>query len=356
MKFIFFFIQLIFGAIGFMRPPKHSRTTLKISAGSKGWKSLEFKELYSSATEYLDEDSVTREVYSRTLGHWGETSNCSHFFYDPRTGYDYSASAKYLRTIRCFWRAFSVGLICSLRGITIIAYNPDLSNRDWRIASFLVSARGGFIFAPISPRAVPSRFLWHNRITGPLPFALSLSTALRLKKESKTPRATLISFSGSLYEPRTTFLKELAGQCRAHGFELTMKPRGPNGERYPDAKYWQNLLSSVFVITTSDQTFTGRGDFEEIRQLTYRFTEATAAGACLICNTPPGVERYFIPNEHFIPVETPEDVIAVLEHYRDEPAYYHEIAASGRRRAEALCRGSAFWTAIDAALGRYSLR
>lgn len=350
MKLMFLAVRLVYSLIALFPTKRHQRKKLVISAGAKGWESIEFKELYASAVEWLGADQVSAVEYHPQMAVLDELRDCSHYFYDPRTGYDY-ADEPSKRRRATFIRAIKIGMICAWRGITPIAYVTDFSQRDWRVASFLVTVDSGFIFCLLSVEAVPRKYLWHDRVAGPIPMALSKNVANKLSRNISNSRPILISFSGSLYEPRKSFIYDLAKKCKAEGYDLVVNSRKAGGQRRSDEEYWKELSNSVFVVSTSEQDLEDELDFRDVKQLMYRFSEALLAGGCLISDEPDGVGRYFKPGEHFVVANTVDDVIEILHDYQRRPEFYLEIAQRGQKKIQAIADCSYFWNTINNVLG-----
>ena len=357
MKFLFIIFKLlIWCAYAFCRQQR-GPTELRMSAGEKGWETILLKEFYLSAAEWLAPNQVSRVVYTESLSVRQEVGNCSHFFYDARTGLDRS-KGKLGRTLSCYFRAIKIGFVTAVRGITVIAWVTDFSDRNLRVAAFLATAARGQIVTAMSPHTVPPRFLFHPRVFGPVPMPFSLKTIQSVDGDIWKGRRTLISFTGALYEPRTSFFKEVSERCEAHGLKFLLNDRMPLGERTSDCAYWQDLTNSIFTIATCSQQPPLKGDsvdFPEIKHMVGRITEAAVAGCCLLSDIPPGIECLFKPHKHFVPVSTPSDVINVLLDYPNRPRFYEKIARAGRRRAEALAETSFLWSSVNTALGKHSM-
>ncbi|MDC1097129.1 glycosyltransferase [Gammaproteobacteria bacterium] len=350
MKLMFLAARLAYLLIALFPTKRHKSKKLVFSVGAKGWESIEFKELYASAVEWLGADQVSALEYHPQMTVFDELRDCSHYFYDPRTGYDYSEEPSRRRRASLF-RAIKIGIICAWRGITPIAYVTDFSLRDWRASGFIATAKSGLVLCCLSPVSVGSRYLWHDRVTGPMPMALSKSLSNKLSKDISSPSSILISFSGTLYEPRKSFINDLAKKCKAEGYDLVVNSRKIGGLRRSDEEYWKELSDSVFVVSTSDQDLEDELDFRDVKNLPYRFSEALMAGACLISDVPDGVELHFKPGEHFVVANTVDDVIEILHDYQRRPEFYSKIAQRGHKRAQVIADCFYFWNTINTALG-----
>lgn len=327
-------------------PSKRRRnpTKLLIEAGEVGWRSIEFKELFQSAGEYLGIQNVEK-IYPSSRRR--QLQMVTHWFYDPRTG----DSGRYWPVI---FRAMYLGLFCAWRGITPIAYVTDMSVRRWRHAAFFCTAGAGLVVALMEAASVPKSMILHRRIVGPMPLAISKHLYNQIHGETDlnwSSRATLLSFVGSIYEPRTTFLREVDQLLSEIGCSIDIKSRQFGGERMTDDLYWSVLKRSKFTITTTEQIADAKLDFGHLRQLVYRYTEALLCGCCLLAQDVPGGLKLYRPWEHYVPVESPQDVLSIIKEYDDREADFEAIALAGRERAKMISESSMFWMTIDYALG-----
>lgn len=325
-----------------------------IEAGVRGWESIEFKELYASACEYLNPERVHKLVVDRETGYPAQvrralrTCKPTHYVYDPRTG-----SQDWFRGL-C--EAFLVAISLRWHGVTPIVLLTDLSVRNWRAQSAVVSARSGVVVIFMSPRLVHPIFP-HRRLVGPslMPFSVkTLQSIDALQARRDNNAAPTAIFTGSLYEPRTTILKQVKEGLEARGQTFDVRGRILGSPRVPDADYWSGLCSASIVMTTANQMTQGGTDWTWISHLLYRYLEATACGALLVAPAVPGVDRYFVPGEDFVPFTTASDAVDVIHNYLVDARARERIASKGRERAKALVNARTFWVSIDVALGKDS--
>ena len=128
------------------------------------------------------------------------------------------------------------------------------------------------------------------------------------------------------------------------------------GQRRSDDLYWSDMQASTFVVSTAGQNLEDDLDFRDVKQMVYRYSEATLAGSCLIADIVLGVEQYFEPGVDFVVAETPEAVVDVLDDFLRRPEHYLQIAENGRRKAEMLSSSWFFWNTVDEALGLRSMK
>jgi hypothetical protein len=330
-------------------------TVLCIEAGLKGWESLEFKELYASACEYLGSDRVYKvqirkdENYLRQIRMALGEARPSHYLYDPRTG----SQNWYVG----LWQAFNIAFLLHLQGTIPIVLLTDLHVRTWRAQSAIVTAKRGTVIAFVSVREISPIFP-HRRLVAPSLMPLSETTmafldALFEKRPQNPPRKAL--FTGSLYEPRNSILRTIAENLKSRGFVLEIKGREDGGPRIPDLDYWSMLSHELIIVTTADQIDSILIDWQWIKHLLYRYIEVMASGALLVAPDVPGVRRYFVPGEHFVSFTTPAHASEVIEYYLNNEAERAAIAQKGRARAKALVAARSFWVGVDIGLGKDSL-
>lgn len=327
---------------------------LCIEAGIKGWSSIEFKEFYKSACEYLGSDRVYKvkirkdESYLRQVKMALDEVRPSHYLYDTRTG-----SQKWYIGL---WQAFNIAFLFHLHGVIPIVLLPHLSARTWRAQSAIVTAKRGAVIIWASAKEASAIFP-HRRIVGPCLMPLSEATMAFLDKlferrPKKPPRKAL--FVGSLYEPRTTILREIAENLKPRGFTLEIRGRELGSPRFPDLDYWSMLSHELIIVTTADQP-DSNNDYRWIKYMVYRYLEVMASGALLVAHEVPGIRRYFVPGEHFISFSTPAQASEVIEYYLVNEAERAKIAKKGRTRAQALAAARSFWVGVDIGLGKDAL-
>ncbi len=338
-----------------LRRKKHQsnqrRSALVIEAGERGWQSIEFQELYQSAVEYMGQGRVKRLVINRSTSYAKQVRmfircnpHVTHYLYDPRSGRD-ELRANYLTA---FTDSLSVAIILAIYRISPIVYLTDASCRLWRCQAAIVTCISGMVITFMPRRKVLQMFP-HSRVVGPslMPFSLQRLQCLREQKSlisSKNGVKHLVVFTGSLYEPRTSFLNQFK---EALGEHADVRGRKAGGARISDSEYWSRLLSALVVITTADQITKHGFDMSDTMQLVYRYTEALAAGSCLLAPAVPGVEKYFTPGKHFVPFDSIDAAISQARHLLAHPTRAHMIAAAGHAKAQHLIKSHAFWLPTD---------
>jgi len=354
--FIFKIIPVPFGYIKKNKVDKKD-TILCVEAGVKGWESIEFKELYQSACEYIGKDSVHKvmiqsdDCYTSQLKTAIRELQPTHYLYDPRTG-----NQKWYIGM---WQSYKVAWLLHIYGVVPVVLLTDLAFRTWRAQSAIVTAKYGIVISCIAPRKVSSIFP-HSRLVGPSLMPLSVNTmsyldALFEKRPTHFRPLKTAVFTGSLYEPRTTILKKIAAELDNYGCSLDFKGRKMGGARMSDDEYWKILSHSPIIITTADQLESKDSDWTWIMHLLYRYLEVLAAGALLIAPEVPGIRRYFIPGQHFIPFTSAADAAKKIDFYLSHHNEREMIAKQGREQAKALVAARTFWMNVDSGLGKNSL-
>lgn len=339
----------------FIQFNRKGSTRLCIEAGAKGWESIEYKELYQSAIEFLSIEAVVRVVvdkeknYLQQLRASVRTEKPTHYVYDPRTG------------AQGYWsglcQSFAVAWILRSSGVIPIVLLTDCAERVWRTQSAIVTAHAGTVITFISVKEIAPIFP-HRRIVGPslMPFSqATLNLLSSMKQLSHQVDHKTAVFVGSLYEPRTSKLKAIDDGLKQSGYSLQVKGRLPGMPRVPDSVYWETLVYSAIGFTTADQVESDKSDWTWIPHMVYRYLEVTAAGSLLIAPNVPGLERFFSADIHFSKFETVDDAIVTIRYYLEHPAERETLAKQGHARAAALINARVFWTSINAALGKDAL-
>lgn len=330
--------------------------TLAIEAGELGWQNIEFEEIEKSAGEFLSADRIFRFVvdprdpYLKQLRANLKTSPVSHVFWDPRTG-----SQNYVGGVL---QSLAVGIIFAYRNIIPIAFGTDVSHRLWRMKMIAVTASTGVCLSLISPRRIRSLFP-HGRIIGPMIMPISRTTfellGRRLEEGSGQVREG-VGFMGSLYEPRLTILNEIRQQLAHDGQDFDIKGRPLGKKKHPSRQYWDYLLRTRIVVTTTSQVASAGFDCRDANQLVYRCTEALAAGAVLVVENVMDLDKFFNDGEHVAVFDTPLQAVQIIRKILRNPRVESSLRENGRTRVGELVRTHAFWRAVDSSLGVKGLR
>ncbi|MBP7688160.1 MAG: glycosyltransferase family 1 protein [Thermoflexales bacterium] len=337
------------------RRPADRVATICMEAGARGWELIEFKELYASACEYLGDERIHKIVINRDEDYLAQVRRAAeqfrptHYVYDARTG-----SQQWLQAL---WQSFRIAMLFYVRGITPICILTDLPMRTWRAQCAMVSARSGMVTSLMSPRRFRPIFP-HGRVVAPvlMPFSeATLRTVEDIASHRLEPQPPTAVFVGSLYEPRTTILREIKDGLAVRGFTLEMKGRELGTPKSAEVDYWARLCNAALIVTTADQIAVDGTDWTWFPHLIYRYIEVTACGTLLVAQAVPGIERYFTPGEHFVAYTSPAQAVEVIAHYLAHTEERQRIAQRGQVRAQALIRARIYWTGIDVGLGKDAL-
>lgn len=351
--FPYYIHLLILSVYSLFISKREASSKLIISAGIKGWDSIEFKELLQSAIEYLnDKDKViqhkiTNDYYCE-LKEILTNQSITHALYDPRSG------AQGL--IMGFIEAVKISFLFCRYNVTPIILLTDISHRKMRIKGAIVSAKFGIAVSFVSSK-IMHPLMPHDRIYGPLVMPFSNKTLNEIDKISKQSSNNnfAASFIGSLYEPRTTILNKIKSELLKSNLNFEIKGRGPLGERRPDSEYWATIKNASIVITTSDQIISNDLDWAWTPSLVYRYLEALSCGTLLLAPKVPAVERYFETEIDFISFETPEEAVDKIIYFTKNIEQANKIANSGYNKAKSLIHSKIFWAQIDFCLAKNSI-
>ncbi len=326
-----------------------------IEAGLRGWDSIELKELYESAKEYFGDGAVLRLVIDRNKDYRQQVTalllsnpGVTHYLYDPRTG----RPEEKLNVWNALTDSVSMALMLRRHRITPVAFLTDIGFRYWRCQAAAVTAKTGVVVSFMSSKFSQAVFP-HRRLIGPAIFPMSHATLrylvrLRSTLELEGRIDRRVRFMGSLYEPRTSFLKEFE---RVMGPKADIRGRQLGSVRKPDAQYWEAIASAAIVITTADQFDQPGADLTEVQHLVYRYLEVLACGSLLLAPPVPGVMNYFTPGLHFVAFDSVQDACDKAVYYLNCTKESDRIRNEGQKRAEALVASRAFWLQINSALG-----
>lgn len=344
-------------AISPYRTRPRPESTLLIEAGELGWREPApgLLDIEQSAKEYLNAHSVFRiEVpfgthhYLRVVIKSIKAVKPTHFFYDTRTGSQHK--------FRGLAQSLLLAAYLSWRNVTPITLLADFPRRQWRRQVSVVTARNGLILILVEPKVGVGR-LPHGRLFGPIfmPFSQQRLDNLRHRFTPETSSAgkPLISFIGSVYEPRATTLRQVA-KALAHidvNFQVTTRNLGE--KKITQEAYWRVLRSSDFVFTTSDHIIETGADSDIPPHMVYRYTEALVAEACLIA---PSISGPLVPNVHYVPFLSPEKLAQDLSTLLKHPEKIQSIRLAGSELIRERVDNQAWWSEIDQALGVEALK
>jgi len=327
-----------------------------IEAGIKGWESIEFKELQQSAIEYLSEGQVVRleinkdNSYIKQVLSSIKRNRPTHFLYDPRTG-----------SQNCYFgfiQAFVLAHIFLIYKIIPISLLTDLSIRKWRLFSATVTAGDGITITFMHPKVMHPIFP-HSRLIGPslMPFSKKLLEKIELLRNESTDikNNSNAIFTGSLYEPRHTTLKNIQKNVAIFGGEFEILGRPIGSERVDDSTYWRRLINNGIIVTTATQVSQPGTDMTWVPHLLYRYLEVLSCGSLLVAHNVPGINRYFIPGVHFIDFESEMEAAEKILLFQKNSELRNKISNQGHLKAKNLINSNIFWVSIDNALGNKSL-
>lgn len=332
-----------------------TNSKILISAGVKGWESIEFKELLQCAIEYLnDESHVIQHKISDQKNYYNELKEIlnkkivTHAIYDPRSG-NQNLIQGFIESVRISF------LFCRFKVIPIVILT-DISHRKQRIKGAIVSSKTGIAISFVSTK-IMSPIFPHNRLFGPLVMPFSCKTFNEIDKLGEFEKASesVAFFIGSLYEPRITLLNKIKHELSHFNMHLEIKGRGPSGERRPDLEYWETIKNAPIIITTSDQIISNELDWAWTPSLVYRYLEALACGTLLLAPSVPSVQRYFVPQIDFISFETSEEAVEKIKYFTKNCDEAKKIAENGKLKAKSLIQSKIFWLQIDFCLSKYSI-
>ena len=332
---------------------------LAIEAGVKGWELIEFKELLSSAEEFLPSlvSPVKIENQDSILGYVREVTRAvkregvSHYHYDPRTGPQGFTSAVATSVLLAVYFSWArVVPICKLTDFGVFMHR-------WQVA--IVSAASGVVLSLQAPASF-SRVFPHTRIFGPFPMAFSSASAEKIIEASSgwARKRRGLGFVGRLNYPRSRILNQVEQGLNLSivPVEMQLQVSDENSrQRLPESTYWQELGSTQFGLTTTAHTEAEYVDLADSNHLVYRVFEIPLTGSLLVAQETSGFRRFFRPEVDSIWFNNPSQVGNQLEGLLREPDHLQRIAERGRQRVLSLARAGVYWLLVDTVLGRESI-
>ena len=336
----------------FFRSTKKS-TKLCIESGLRGWDILEYKELYQSATEYLNSSTVLKVKIDKEKSYLSQVFSAislhkpTHYLYDARTGSD--------NWFKGLFESFTLSLYFQINGIVPICTLPNTPVRKWRAQTSMVSAKRGIVTSLMAPIDISYMFP-HRRIIGPQPMAFSKKSLKKIIEQKKSvSKKQFISFIGSVYEPRKSILEKINEGLKNYELQIEMRGNQLGEKKSSDEDYWKQIIESKIVITTANQIDNSSTDHSWLPHLIYRYIEVTFAGSALLAQAVPGIQRYFDQDVDYISYKTTEEAIEKIIYYEKNPRELSIIAENGFIKAKSIIQSQIFWINIDNGLGKNSL-
>ena len=347
-------IATIAGRLGALfRAEPSDRPAICIEAGARGWELIEYQEIQQSASEFFGPKAVIRhEVTDRRR----YVSECRavvrdlrphHYWVDPRSGAQ--------EPLRAFVQSLALSVILAWYDVTPIAWLADGPNRVWRLQAEMLTAKAGACLVFMHPRLGGIRFA-HRRILGPCIFPLSLVTLRRLQAQRLQVRVRtdpVVSFVGSLYEPRRSRLLELRDLLARRGVNLRLIAPELTGRRLTNEEYWDELLQSDILVTTADHVESDSHDPVREPHFVFRYTEALAAGAALVAPFVRGTEHLVRFDRDYLAFDSLAEAAERVAELCSDADRRTEVAQSGQRSMSRLVEDGWFWSSVTSA-ARYS--
>jgi hypothetical protein len=339
------------------RTRTHSGSTLLIEAGELGWREPApgLLDIEQSACEYIGPDSVFRvEVplgtrrYLRTVIDRIKTVQPTHFFYDTRTGSQ--------GIVHGLVQSLLLAAYLSWKNIVPLTILTNFPTRKWRRQVSVITARKGIILILVDPRVGLGR-IPHTRVLGPIFMPFSRERLENLRHRFSTARhrtgPPVLTFIGSVYEPRATTLRHVSKALETVAVDFRVVSRNVDEKKIEEHPYWSVLRSSDFIFTTSDHIVEPGADTDIPPHMVYRYTEALVAEGCLIA---PIVSGPLVPNVHYVPYLSPEQLADELSTLLENPEKIENIRMAGSELIASRVEGNAWWTEIDHKLGADALK
>lgn len=335
----------LFGYIcggAFLKANKKSSSELIIEAGTIGWTSIAFQEIYNSASEFFGQGKVHKVIIDRNRGYISQvrdqTKNSlfGYYFFDPRT-----ANSGFWRFIL---QALALSFYLGASRATPIVMITDFSVRMWRYGALALTGVKGIVFNFVNTELMKEHF-FHKRIVSLQMFPMSKSTLNELSKKyherELTDRISL-GFVGALYPLRRNFFENLEKELKRQEFiprvTLSFEDKDYLGDSW---SYFNklNMFDAIITTTSQERCFDYTQDRLDIPQMVFRITEALALNRLLICTPVPGMEKYLLPDVDYVLISDPSDIRKLNQPVAD----LERIRQSGHERIAWHIENQTFW-------------
>lgn len=321
-----------------------------IEAGPRGWDSILFEELLTSAEEFFGSENVIRlisfpnEDRLKQLAIATQSKKVRMMIYDPRTNFNNSICDLY--------DALRIFVYCRLQGIKVISYLTDPSVTLWRLQSVIASKSEGIIITPMSNKEL-GWLAWRVKLYGPLPMPISRKTLINLQNQFSESMMTFHGFKnfvfrGSLYPPRIAFFRELNQALKERGSSIRIITQSKDEISILATDYWKGLIDNAVCITTTFQEVADgiHANRLSINQMVFRISEALAAGNLLFSASCPGIEKFFQKGEHFVEYTDERDLADKMIFYSSNIDKASRIRLLGNKQMSKIISEQYFWKEI----------
>lgn len=340
-------LATIAGRLGaLLRTEPSDRPTICIEAGTRGWELIEYREIHQSASEFFGAGAVIKHEVADRKRYISECRTVVRaarpqlYWVDPRSGAQ--------EPFRAVLQSLALGVILAWYGVAPIAWLADGPNRVWRLQAEMVTAKAGTCLVFMHPRLGGIRFA-HRRIHGPCIFPLSLATLRRLEAKRSQGRAEtnpVVSFVGSLYEPRRSRLLQLRDLLARRGVNLRLIAPELTGRRLTNDEYWDVLLQSDILVTTADHVESDGQDLVREPHFVFRYTEALAAGVALVAPVVQGTEELIRPGRDYVGLKSLSTAAEEVERLYSDPQRINLVSQHGHRTMAKLVEHQWFWCTV----------
>jgi len=312
-------------------------------------------DIEQSAREYIGHDSVFfvelplgSHRYLRVVIDRIKTVQPTHFFYDTRTASQ--------GIVRGLIQSLLLAAYLSWKDIVPLTILTNFPSRKWRRQVSVITARKGLILILVDPMVCLGR-IPHARVLGPIFMPFSRERLENLRHRFPTVRShpgqPVLTFIGSVYEPRATTLRHVSKALEPVAVDFHVVSRNVDEKKIAEHPYWSVLRSSDFIFTTSDHVVEPGADTDIPPHMVYRYTEALVAEGCLIA---PIVSGPLVPNVHYVPYLSPQQLADDLSTLLENPEKIENIRMAGSKLMASRVEGNAWWTEIDHKLGTDALK
>lgn len=298
-----------------------------IEAGMRGWDLIEYQEIEEYTKDILGKDSVKRHIYTSQLRRLQNlffdrvTFGRFYFYYSPRTEKNYkSLTAKFDLLITL--------IFIKIIGCKLIFFLADSNQYSLRLLAKLSSYFGATVLSVIPP-AIFKRYDPSLKSIGPYIFPISIKTRNHLSslQPNVVPKYDL-SLMGGLYPERKKIFDSILEDLSTSNLDIHLCERAVKNSRNDPFSYWNEILSSKFVFTTTCQTASDQ-DTSSLaigrhNHLVYRFSEVWAAKRILITQVPDSCENICLPGVHYLVASNSSEILDIIQQYSD-PVVYNEF-------------------------------
>ena len=158
----------------------------------------------------------------------------------------------------------------------------------------------------------------------------------KLLKNSVIEKSKDLYLGGLMYEPRKSFIENVANELNDSGIDLTLLPKKSNSyiDYLTELSTYRIVLNTNYVVNSEEKNMVARN------------IETLHVGSLLLTQNTPLLEELFTEGEHYINMESPSDAAEKVKYFLKNRDEADTIALAGQEKALHYAREKYFMSLV----------